>query len=1364
MKNTFILFILFLIKEILVNVQINDNYIEASITNEIWIGENHYRFINFANFSDGTMIVEVSSELGNKNRIFFGLKPDGNYLFDKNDKGLYEITLTAGNNKRQYAENFCVKINNKEYISSISNEDQYLELYNFETGEVYQKLSSNIVEHKISSIILSSLNFLKDGKNYILFSYFTYNKTYAFYQIQQFEFESITDMNNPNIKLIKSTPFELKYEETIISNSTSCFISDSQKIWCFGLIWEKGRIVEFNYDNNTGSYYILLYHSDLTHFHSYVIDDSPFDANIFYKIAYLRQEICVIIYYSYDNNNILIPKMIIGYLNQTNEIESYTSQIPYNIQYDSITFNSHCLLNDLIRVSEYMVSFSSVDINKEIIYITLIEIYEKDDVYWRTYQISEYQKYKRKILFDLKLHLFCQKFIVLGSGFCKSENCNEQSDDISSAIFPLSYANSSDNYLNLTEYSNNDVNFNIGNIDINLTKYVKIDNNIFGYKFSSIQITDLIGCENIILYSQANNYKIIEKDSELVENEIIKISFKNDKYQSFNCSIFFRYIITEADISESLQYIRAYYSSNDKYVNYYNTYIKNNTYEGKISFFNIIYDYKEPFYKTTIPIYQAETEYKDPSTILKGQTTLIEKQIETTIKITTTKTEYIPETILFNKKITEKIVVPEPKIETDKKVEEKKEEEKKYCTNDEVLNNECGSRIVTITQIREIFNVFRENVQTFNPQESNMQIIQTDNVIIQIILINDQDLNNPNMSFVNIGECENILKSIYNIPKNESLIMIKSDIKNDDSYFTSVQFELYHPRTKEKLNMSYCDDVQIQINIPTTLENNTIDLYDSLLDSGYNLFDSSDSFYNDACSTYTSTNGTDMILSDRQNIIYSQSGNISLCQTGCNFVSYNKTMKSVQCDCNTKSTSTDESSDKISEKEFKNSFVSTILNSNFIILKCVKMVFSAEHIFTNKGRIAMTIIIFFFFAVILIIFVNDKNTINKYFKLILEKKLKRHSNNLSNISDNPKTINENSNSKSSRNKKMENNINEKYSIKNDNDEIKDTLIINKIKIGQPKKQYNINNKTSPKKKENKSKSNKHNSSNFNFFNSMIRQSKEELNKINIISEKKMQERLKIEEKSVVKNNIKEIKEIENDNEIDYDMNDEELNSLEYEKALEYDKRTLFQYYWSLLKKNQIILFTFVPANDYNLVSLKMVLFILSLSLEITINGFFFTDETIHQIHEDNGEFDLVYQIPQILYSSIISTIINTLLQKLALSEDSFLAIKQTKEFDKAIKQSESIKKCLKIKFIIFFIISFILMLFCWYYISSFCGVYINTQSILFKDTLISLLLSMFYPFGLCLLPGICRIPALQDENKDKKCLYKLSGFCEEIIG
>ena len=66
----------------------------------------------------------------------------------------------------------------------------------------------------------------------------------------------------------------------------------------------------------------------------------------------------------------------------------------------------------------------------------------------------------------------------------------------------------------------------------------------------------------------------------------------------------------------------------------------------------------------------------------------------------------------------------------------------------------------------------------------------------------------------------------------------------------------------------------------------------------------------------------------------------------------------------------------------------------------------------------------------------------------------------------------------------------------------------------------------------------------------------------------------------------------------------EMNFLNYELALRLDKRTYWQYYWSLLKQKHLILFTFLPVNDFNLSSLKIALFILSFSLYFTINGFF----------------------------------------------------------------------------------------------------------------------------------------------------------------
>jgi hypothetical protein len=216
----------------------------------------------------------------------------------------------------------------------------------------------------------------------------------------------------------------------------------------------------------------------------------------------------------------------------------------------------------------------------------------------------------------------------------------------------------------------------------------------------------------------------------------------------------------------------------------------------------------------------------------------------------------------------------------------------------------------------------------------------------------------------------------------------------------------------------------------------------------------------------------------------------------------------------------------------------------------------------------------------------------------------------------------------------------------------------------------------------------------------------------------------------------------------------EMNSLDYELALIIDKRTYFQYYWSLLKQKHLILFTFLPANDFNLPSLKISLFILSFSLYFTINGFFFNDESMHKIYKNNGAFNILYQIPQILYSTLVSTVINMLLKILSLSQKDILRIKKEKNNKIAMKKSKQIKHFIQIKFIIFFILSFLLLLFFWYFISCFCGVYKNTQKILIKDTLLSFGLSMIYPIGLNLLPGIFRIPSLKSKNK--KCMYEAS--------
>ena len=212
-----------------------------------------------------------------------------------------------------------------------------------------------------------------------------------------------------------------------------------------------------------------------------------------------------------------------------------------------------------------------------------------------------------------------------------------------------------------------------------------------------------------------------------------------------------------------------------------------------------------------------------------------------------------------------------------------------------------------------------------------------------------------------------------------------------------------------------------------------------------------------------------------------------------------------------------------------------------------------------------------------------------------------------------------------------------------------------------------------------------------------------------------------------------------------------MNKLPYDKALVKDKRTFSQYYISLINANNAIFFSFYcESRDYNSQIIKIFLFFFFLALHITINALFFNDNTIHKIYIDEGEFNFIYQLPQILYSSIISGAINALIKYLSLSQENVLKIKLEKTLKSLHLNSDKIFRILKLKFAIYFFITFLLLLSFLYYISCFCGIYINNQIHLIKDSIISFSLSFIYPFFIYLIPGIFRICALRAKNKNKK--------------
>jgi hypothetical protein len=162
-----------------------------------------------------------------------------------------------------------------------------------------------------------------------------------------------------------------------------------------------------------------------------------------------------------------------------------------------------------------------------------------------------------------------------------------------------------------------------------------------------------------------------------------------------------------------------------------------------------------------------------------------------------------------------------------------------------------------------------------------------------------------------------------------------------------------------------------------------------------------------------------------------------------------------------------------------------------------------------------------------------------------------------------------------------------------------------------------------------------------------------------------------------------------------------------------------------------------------------------------MNALFFEDDSLHKLYEDKGKYNFLYQIPKILYSTIVTQIISSLLEKLSLSQDEILNIKENYNLKEINNEVKKAIKYITIKCILFFIVGIILLFGFWYYLSAFGAVYYNSQIPLINDNIASFLTSMLYPFLLDLIPVIFRMISLTNKMK---CLYIFSKILIKIIG
>ena len=617
----------------------------------------------------------------------------------------------------------------------------------------------------------------------------------------------------------------------------------------------------------------------------------------------------------------------------------------------------------------------------------------------------------------------------------------------------------------------------------------------------------------------------------------------------------------------------------------------------------------------------------------------------------------------------------------------------KECNATFFFNGICTINNNNITihndMIKNIKNNLNESIDLLLNSTNSEQkdfLVKSKEVTYQLTTSDNQNNKEySDVSKIKLGECENILKGKYGIDLNKSLVIFKIDYSLPGLSIPIIGYEIYHPDTKIKLNLTYCKESIIDFDIPVSIDEKNLFK-----------FDPNNEYYIDECYPYTTDNGTDIILDDRKEEFINN--NLSLCENSCEYKGYDESSKKVSCACGVKTIEfviTDIVKDN---NLLSNNFTFDNSTSNFVAMKCIYTLFTKEGLIKNIASyiIVVTFILFIiltilFYKVGFYLLETEINQIES--SRIPEEKV----NNIINPCD--KVL------KKKKNKKKQ-----------------------KI-LEPPKKIY--------KKKAKDEKI-------FNTFENKCDNIPNSGSIINIKNSTFVQ----VFEKAKIKKY--------NSTPHYYDC---ELNLFSYKEALAFDRRTFIQYYISLIKAKHPIYFSFIPIKDYNTIIVKISLFLLSFIIYFIINNFFFTKSDIHKIYVNQGLYKFSNHKTQIIVSFIISHIICTIIKYFSLSEKEIFKIKYEMKLVELTDKIDKVKKCLIIKYTLFYAIGFAIFIFCWYYLSSFCAVFKNSQKYLIVNTIISFSISLIYPFPINIIPSIFRVVALK---RNSNCLFNISLIFQYI--
>ena len=165
------------------------------------------------------------------------------------------------------------------------------------------------------------------------------------------------------------------------------------------------------------------------------------------------------------------------------------------------------------------------------------------------------------------------------------------------------------------------------------------------------------------------------------------------------------------------------------------------------------------------------------------------------------------------------------------------------CTYYVYMHYNCS--FANLTNFGILSKLKNETLPTYPYYGFNVQVNALYGYSFQITNSVNQ-LQANDFSTIDLGQCETLLKDIYGIPHNLSLIFFKFENIGNPENERNIQYEIYHPITYEKLNLTLCEN-KIKLSVPIKLAKEQADFIQNIIDQGYDPFDLSDKFYREIC-------------------------------------------------------------------------------------------------------------------------------------------------------------------------------------------------------------------------------------------------------------------------------------------------------------------------------------------------------------------------------------------------------------------------------------------------------------------------------------------------------------------------------------